>query len=848
MIVSKEIVVCIRGTYYSAYDWDMRIKRFLFSLKEYGKDNLNKDKNSVRPLTIQTQFVKSVLNGEYDMEATIQDSDTTLYKNIVDFMTLGYALKVSYIGKDNTMGVHYIPIKSSDLFNWYRGRDFVREKVNDERRKTRYKRERDSKRTGVRYNKIETLKDDFTIGELSNQEQVLVNEFLKNTSKNDPAVSGFSSWDGAPLIKSYIQIPTLYQHITPKYKSKYPTIYPEIYIVDLITNKSTKIEYGGIIIPCLYAINGVRSYGGESLTESRLNEIMDAEIKINPVFSENISASVKPRTAFIDIETNVGEIESDNLGINDYKTFDPVAKKMQSEIAENYGDDTNTDLRMMLDNNENVKVIKVSSQDRKYNIDRDDDDDDDDDFSSRGFSKPNAPYQPINTIAISNHPNVVILARGKSVSDEDRSRIEKKINDHITDVKMFKGKEKYKFTYLTFETEYELIEYFLYQIVRKFDAVSGWNMFAYDWAYIINRYAYLLDYYYRTITYTPEGEKVYKTKLNYEYYNSVKYRPCSMVDEIIMDRILHNVPTKTREEFVSIAMKLCTDSGSYTIIRKQIGFKSKDKKDYMSVYIPKEKIVYDYMEIYDKWYLGMKESLSLDHVSEVSLHVPKLPRLYSFDVFYKNHYTEYLSYNALDAVLLELIDWTIKSSKIYFGLCRIAIVEPQYMTSPVRSISILTGHYLFDEGKVLPKHLYATSDEGFAGAYVFEPLPGFYRYVCAFDFASLYPSTMRQFNISPDTLVCVDKSFNVKVDKSIAQFYEPEYVRGLVDSSVHQLKDNEVVCMNGAIYRTDVEGIIPKILTKYYNYRVSEKAVAKQATHNYYEIKREIEKRESVTT
>ena len=44
-------------------------------------------------------------------------------------------------------------------------------------------------------------------------------------------------------------------------------------------------------------------------------------------------------------------------------------------------------------------------------------------------------------------------------------------------------------------------------------------------------------------------------------------------------------------------------------------------------------------------------------------------------------------------------------------------------------------------------------DTQFAGAFVKEPKVGFYAGVSAFDFASLYPSIMRQFNISPDSYI-----------------------------------------------------------------------------------------------
>jgi len=48
------------------------------------------------------------------------------------------------------------------------------------------------------------------------------------------------------------------------------------------------------------------------------------------------------------------------------------------------------------------------------------------------------------------------------------------------------------------------------------------------------------------------------------------------------------------------------------------------------------------------------------------------------------------------------------------------------------------------------------SEERYAGAYVFEPVPGMYENVVPFDFASLYPSTIIAYNIDYSTLVTDD--------------------------------------------------------------------------------------------
>ena len=88
-------------------------------------------------------------------------------------------------------------------------------------------------------------------------------------------------------------------------------------------------------------------------------------------------------------------------------------------------------------------------------------------------------------------------------------------------------------------------------------------------------------------------------------------------------------------------------------------------------------------------------------------------------------------------------------------------------------------------------------DGQYVGAFVKEPNVGFYEGVSAFDFASLYPSIMRQFNISPDAYV--------------EQVYESEIKQRREDKSV-------IVCDNGVVYKKE-DSILKKILSDLYAQR-----------------------------
>ena len=79
------------------------------------------------------------------------------------------------------------------------------------------------------------------------------------------------------------------------------------------------------------------------------------------------------------------------------------------------------------------------------------------------------------------------------------------------------------------------------------------------------------------------------------------------------------------------------------------------------------------------------------------------------------------------------------------------------------------------------------------------------------DFASLYPSIMRQFGISPE--VFIKKDIN----------YTP--------------KDDEIKMASGAIYKKEPKALIPNILSTFYARRKQAKNDMKQASteQEYYE-------------
>ena len=104
----------------------------------------------------------------------------------------------------------------------------------------------------------------------------------------------------------------------------------------------------------------------------------------------------------------------------------------------------------------------------------------------------------------------------------------------------------------------------------------------------------------------------------------------------------------------------------------------------------------------------------------------------------------------------------------------------------------------------------------------------------ALDFNSLYPSTQRQFNISPDTFVC-------KLDKEGAEMKEIQN-RFLMTGKFIRHED-EIITVSGAVFKRNQRGILPSILTAFYAKRKAAKKEMMQAQEEMDYLQKIVEQR-----
>ena len=229
-----------------------------------------------------------------------------------------------------------------------------------------------------------------------------------------------------------------------------------------------------------------------------------------------------------------------------------------------------------------------------------------------------------------------------------------------------------------------------------------------------------------------------------------------------------------------------------------------------------------YMQLYDKYdrSVKVKESNKLDFVSGQVLDVAKIKYTGGLQDLYENDFQKYVYYNVVDSILVYYIDQKLKSMEVLLTLATITQMPLYKAASPVAVTEALmarklaeTNHkigvdYNREEGK---------KDGKYAGAFVKQPIVGYYSGVSAFDFASLYPSVMRQFNISPDAYI--DKIPKDQIEE-------------------HRKNTDEIVCENGVVYSNE-DSILKKILSDLYAQRKD----YKKTSYEYYEKAHELKKK-----
>jgi DNA polymerase elongation subunit (family B) len=388
-----------------------------------------------------------------------------------------------------------------------------------------------------------------------------------------------------------------------------------------------------------------------------------------------------------------------------------------------------------------------------------------------GFPDPAEAPTMIQSISIVYDDKIILLGL-KEMPEDMQLRIKNNTNKYFE-----KFGAEYKFKYLKYDDEFDMLYNFFNDLLPKMPCITGWNFLDFDLRFLINR-----------------AKKITKVKNGKEY--RIDPRKASRTNR------LNNIWGTDYE-------------------------------------IPAHMLVFDYMLLYDSLdtSVKVKESKSLDFVSEKLLGLKKIEYKGSLMKLYEEDFETFMYYNAVDSVLVQKIHEKGQYINIIFAIASLAKIKAvdvySYMNGALGSLAITEGvlreMFREEENIILFKDK-TKNNSGAAkieGGWVKEPAVGMNRWVACYDFASLYPTTQRQFFIAPE---------NYRGKRDIQ---DPDTCITPEGKRIG-ITDNDVVCVNGSVFRKKKSPTL-KMLENVYADRKKNKKIMMQKKMEIAELEKELE-------
>ena len=412
----------------------------------------------------------------------------------------------------------------------------------------------------------------------------------------------------------------------------------------------------------------------------------------------------------------------------------------------------------------------------------------------KGFSPTGDPFNPVTAISmyLDWQDTLITLAMPpKHMSDETAQDLIKDMPNTIL-----------------FRSEIEMFETF-FELIEDADVLTGWNSEGYDIPYMVNRVTRIMS-----------------------------------KDDTRKFCLMGQTPkSRTYERF-----------GKEEVTYDLVG-----------------RIHMDYLQLYKKYNYESRHSYKLDFIGEMEVGENKTQYEGTLDQLYNKDFKKFLEYNRQDTMLLVKIHNKLKFLDLANALAHENTVLLPTVMGSVAMIEMAIMNEAHERGLMVPdkKRNISDGDMAAAGAYVAVPKKGVHEYVAAIDINSLYPSAIRSLNMAPETIVAqvrqtlteqylIDKARKLASEK--ARYDEDDEVEmssllweGLFGTLEYTAIMNQergtmltvdfesgesiemsaaevwklvfdkhnpyILSANGTIFRSDVEGVIPGLLTRWYSDR-----------------------------
>lgn len=268
-----------------------------------------------------------------------------------------------------------------------------------------------------------------------------------------------------------------------------------------------------------------------------------------------------------------------------------------------------------------------------------------------------------------------------------------------------------------------------------------------------------------------------------------------------------------------------------------------DPRDFSE--LPAHRIIVDYMELYDKWdtSIKVKESSSLDFVSENILGLKKIHYEGNLKYLYENDYKKFVLYNAIDSALVQQIHFKMKYVDIMYGIATLSRIKATDAFSTLPVTEGILRDKLRDEKNILfvKDDTKEKSAMSVKGGWVKTPVVGMNAWTVCYDFASLYPTTIQELNISADSYrgnIIMEKGKTIY--DMIFMLRRGDKLYSTFNGHRIELDRTDIVTLNGAVFKNE-DGVVKKVMADVYKQRKSYKKQMMSANEELNTMEHELE-------
>lgn len=294
-----------------------------------------------------------------------------------------------------------------------------------------------------------------------------------------------------------------------------------------------------------------------------------------------------------------------------------------------------------------------------------------------GFASPNDPFNPVTAISLYLDwldQLVTLVIAPKHMTKETANQIVNEFDNC-----------------LLFTNEIEMFETF-FQLIDDADILTGWNSEGYDIPYMVNRVTRVMS--------------------------KDDTRKFCLLDQLPKPR--------EYERFGKVEM-------TYDLVGR---------------------IHMDYLQLYKKYNYESRHSYKLDFIGEMEVGENKTQYEGTLDQLYNKDFKKFIEYNRQDTMLLVKIHNKLKFLDLANSIAHQNTVLLPTVMGSVAQIEMAVINKAHKMGMVVPDKQEKDSDEqAAAGAYVATPKKGISEWIGGVDIASMYPSSIRALNMAPETII-----------------------------------------------------------------------------------------------